>query len=53
MRRYSEAYKREMDFADASLYWLAVETGVNELLTVDVTDFSRYRLPGRKAFSLL
>jgi len=53
MRRYSEAHKREMDLADASLYWLAAETGVTEILTVDVTDFSRYRLPGGKSFTLL
>ncbi len=53
MRRYSEAGKREMDLADASLYWLAAETGVTEILTVDVTDFSRYRLPRGKAFTLL
>jgi predicted nucleic acid-binding protein len=32
-----------MDLADASLYWLAAETGVTEILTVDVADFSRYR----------
>jgi len=53
MRRYSEAGKRDMDLADASLYWLAAETGVNEILTVDVTDFSRYRLPSGKSFTLL
>jgi len=53
MRRYSEGGKREMDLADASLYWLAAETGVTEILTVDVTDFSRYRLPRGKTFTLL
>jgi len=53
MRRYSELGKREMDLADASLYWLAAETGVTEILTVDVSDFSRYRLPRGKAFTLL
>jgi uncharacterized protein len=53
MRRYSERGKREMDLADASLYWLAVETGLTEILTVDVSDFSRYRLPRGKAFTLL
>jgi predicted nucleic acid-binding protein len=53
MRRYSESGKREMDLADASLYWLATETGVTEILTVDVADFSRYRLPQGKAFTLL
>lgn len=53
MRRYSESGKREMDLADASLYWLAAETGVTEILTVDVADFSRYRLPRGKPFTLL
>jgi uncharacterized protein len=53
MRRYSESGKREMDLADASLYWLAAETGVIEILTVDVADFSRYRLPRGKVFTLL
>lgn len=53
MRRYSAAGKREMDFADASLYWLAVETGITEIMTVDVSDFSRYRLPRGKTFTLL
>ena len=43
----------EMDLADASLYWLAAETGLTEILTVDVSDFSRYRLPRGKAFTLL
>ena len=53
MRRYSEGGKREMDLADASLYWLAAETGVTGILSVDVVDFSRYRLPRGKAFTLL
>ena len=53
MRRYTESSKREMDLADASLYWLAAETGVTDILTVDVADFSRYRLPRGKAFALL
>jgi predicted nucleic acid-binding protein len=53
MRRYSESGKREMDLADASLYWLAVESGVTDIMTVDVTDFSRFRLPRGKAFTLL
>jgi hypothetical protein len=53
MRRYTEKYKRDMDLADASLLWLAHETGVREIMTVDVKDFSRYRLPGGEALSLL
>jgi uncharacterized protein len=52
MRRYTDR-KREMDLADASLYWLANETGVTEIMTVDAADFQRYRLPGGERFMLL
>ena len=53
MRQYTAIGKREMDLADASLYWLAVETGVLEIMTVDLADFSRYRLPDGRAFAIL
>ena len=53
MRRYTEKYKRDMDLADASLLWLAHETGLREIMTVDVKDCARYRLPGGKALALL
>jgi predicted nucleic acid-binding protein len=53
MRRYTERGKREMDFADASLYWLASVTGIREVLTIDVADFRRYRLPDGQAFHLV
>ena len=53
MRRSTETGKRETDFADASLYWLAVDTGIADILTVDVADFSRYRLPDGQAFNLV
>jgi uncharacterized protein len=53
MRRYSERGKREMDLADASLYWLSVVTGIREILTVDIADFGRYRLPGGQRFQIL
>jgi predicted nucleic acid-binding protein len=53
MRRYTETGKREMDFADASLYWLAVDTGIVDILTIDVADFSRYRLPDGQGFNLV
>ncbi len=53
MRRYKERSRREMDFADASLYWLAVETGIRDILTIDVADFGRYRLPEGEAFNIL
>jgi hypothetical protein len=53
MQRYSKQMKREIDLADASPYWLASGTGVTETLTVDVDDFSRYRLPNAQAFTIL
>jgi hypothetical protein len=53
MRKYTHPGKREMDFADASLYWLAAETGVTDIMTVDVANFSRYRLRDGSAFTLL
>lgn len=53
METYTEAGKREMDLADASLYGVASETGIQEIMTVDVRDFSRYRLPDGRAFSIL
>jgi len=52
MRRYTDT-KREMDLADASLYWLACETGITDIMTVDVADFRRYRLPKGAHFDLL
>ena len=53
MRRYTEKHTRDMDLADASLLWLAHETGLREIMTIDVKDFSRYRLPGGDALTLL
>ena len=38
-----------MDLADASLLWVAQQTGVLDILTIDVKDFSVYRLPNGKA----
>ena len=42
---YTEPGKREMDLADAALYWVARETGVREVMTTDVRGVSRCRLP--------
>ena len=42
-----------MDLADASLVWLATETGVTTVMTLDARDFSRYRLPDGRAFEIL
>ena len=53
MKNFTEVGKREMDFTHASLYWVACETGVREIITVDIRDFSLYRLPDGQAFSIL
>lgn len=53
MERYSEPGKSLMDFADASLVWLADRVDSNIVLTVDQKDFSRYRLPDGRAFEIL
>ena len=53
MKRYTEQGKTLMDFADASLYWLAQQWDCPFVLTLDVRDFSRYRLPDGRAFEIL
>lgn len=53
MQRYTEPRRTDMDLADASLLWVATETGTTTILTMDVRDFSRYRLPDGRAFELL
>jgi predicted nucleic acid-binding protein len=44
---------RDMDLADAALVWLAVETGLRRILTVDERDFGVYRLKGGKRFEVI
>ena len=44
---------REVDFADASLVWLADRSGIRQILTVDVSDFSTFRLANGKRFELI
>jgi hypothetical protein len=53
MRRYTEKRKAEMDLADASLLWLAEQTGLREIMTTDVRDFSRYRLGDGAALNVV
>jgi uncharacterized protein len=40
------------DWADISLVWLAEATGITRIATLDVADFSVYRIHGRKRFDL-
>jgi uncharacterized protein len=53
MVRYTDPPRTEMDLADASLLWLAEDTGVVTIMTLDVRDFSRYRLADGRAFEIL
>lgn len=53
MQRYTQAPRTEMDLTDASLVWLASDTGVNTIMTTDVRDFSRYRLADGRGFDIL
>lgn len=53
MHRYTQTPRTQMDLADASLLWLAESTGVTRVMTMDVRDFSRYRLADGRAFEVL
>ena len=50
IERYAD---RDIDFADASLIWLADRLNCVSVLTVDRTDFDVYRLSNGKAFEVL
>jgi uncharacterized protein len=41
-----------MDFADATLVYLASREGLSNVFTVDHTDFNTYRIKGRKRFRI-
>ena len=47
MSRY---WDRPMDFADATLVYLARREGLSTVFTVDHADFNTYRIEGRKRF---
>ena len=49
LRKYESL---DPDWADAALVWLAEHIGVRRIATIDVTDFSVYRLHGRTRFEL-
>jgi predicted nucleic acid-binding protein len=49
---WKEKYRNlPMDLADASLLWAAAQTGVVDILTIDLRDFTAYRLPSGKALN--
>lgn len=43
---------QDPDWADLALVWLAEQTGIRRIATVDTTDFSVYRIHGRIRFQL-
>ena len=49
---FGQQHDRDVDFADASLVWLAERSGLRQILTVDVSDFSMFRLSNGKRFDL-
>ncbi len=50
LTRYAEL---KPDFTDAAIVWLAEDTGCRAVLTVDVRDFSTFRLTKGKGFELV
>ena len=50
MSRY---WDRPMDFADATLVYLAKRESLSAILTVDRADFATYRIAGKRGFRLL
>ena len=50
IRKYAD---RDIDFADAAIVWLAGKTGYLTILTVDVRDFSVFRLRKGQRFELV
>ena len=50
MSRY---WDRPMDFADATLVYLAKRESLTTIFTVDFADFETYRIDGRRRFRVL
>ncbi len=43
---------QDPDWTNLALVWLAETTGVNQIATLDVADFSVYRINGRRRFEM-
>ncbi len=43
---------QDPDWADLALVWLAEATGVRRIATLDLADFSVYRINGRRRFEM-
>jgi predicted nucleic acid-binding protein len=50
MTKYADT---PMDFPDATLVWIAEQTGTNSVLTLDRRGFSSFRLGKNRRFKLL
>ena len=50
MKKYADL---PMDFADATIVCLATETGMQNIATFDKKDFTIYKLPKKKSFTIL
>jgi len=50
MKKYAEL---PMDYADATMVCLAINTGIRNIVTFDKKDFTIYTLPGKKKFDLI
>lgn len=49
---FEKYHDQDPDWADMALLWLAEQRGIRHIATLDVTDFSVYRLHGRVRFRL-
>ena len=49
MNKYADL---PVDFADATIVSLAMETGIRDIVTFDKKDFSIYKLPKKKSFKI-
>lgn len=49
LRKYTDL---DADWADACLVWAAEATGIHRIATIDVRDFSTYRIHGRTRFMI-
>jgi predicted nucleic acid-binding protein len=49
LRKYTDL---DADWADACLIWAAEATGIHRIATIDVRDFSTYRIHGRTRFMI-
>ena len=50
MKKYADL---PMDFAGATIVFLATETGIQNIVTFDKKDFAIYKLPKKKSFTIM